>query len=485
LVSRAAVGVDAAGRRAAQKVGMMPMPLVARLALPPVLVAATMLAVMPGGGGASPRSTGAGSGSGDLDPSFGRAGIATRDVFGHDDSADAVTITRSGEIVVAGTAAHDSLDAINPNTDFFVVRYRDDGSLDTSFGSGGVVTVDLAGQDDWLTDVVEQPDGKLLLVGTTEASGPFVESAGIVRLLPDGTRDRSFGRNGVLVIPNRAFVSPDCVFPEAATVMKDGRIVVVGTGGCGGEDGGFLNVFAFRLRPDGTLDRSFADHGTWSASEAATDLTARAACEGTGVAVRRDGGILIGGVTGDEEFCFGTGMLLMRLRSDGSTDTRFADHGRLRVRFRGGGTTGAIALGLDARGRTVLAGYAGHRFALVRVLPNGRLDRSFSGDGRVTRRASARAHDYATGVAVTRGGQITISGPDYLGGGHARFVLLRFRPNGSPDRSFSGDGIAVVSFGSRHELANDLALDHQGRTVAVGSASLPATGNDLAVTRVR
>jgi uncharacterized delta-60 repeat protein len=459
-------------------------PLVARLALVSVFIAAAVLTVMPGGGGARPRSTSVRSGSGDLDPSFGQNGITTRDIFGHDDSAEAVTITRSGEVVVAGTAAHNSLDAINSNTDFFVVRYRGDGSPDPSFGPGGLVTVDFAGNDDELADVVQQPDGKLLLIGSAADPGEAETStAGIVRLMPDGARDRSFGRNGVLLMSRGAFFSrkvfdgsPDCLFPEAATVLNDGRIFVVGTGGCGGENGGLVNMIAFRLRPDGALDRSFAHRGTWSSARG---------CDASGVAVRRDGRILVGGTTGDHEFCEGSGMLLMRLNSDGSTDNSFANHGRLRVRFRGGGEKSVRALHLATRGRVVLAGFAGHRFALVRVLPNGRLDRSFSGDGRLARRTRARADDTATGVAVTRGDQITISVWDSVGRGPDRFVVLRFHPDGRPERSFGGDGMAVVSFGSNHDFANDVALDAQGRTVAVGSTSSAVTGDDLAVTRLR
>ena len=94
----------------------------------------------------------------------------TRDIFGHADNALAVTIGRGGTVLVGGTAG---LSDLGVKAREVVLRFRDDGSLDPGFGQGGLVRTAL-GQ---LSDILELPDGKLLVVG--DAKG----SAAVARLL--------------------------------------------------------------------------------------------------------------------------------------------------------------------------------------------------------------------------------------------------------------------------------------------------------------
>jgi len=398
--------------------------------------------------------------SGDLDPSFSEDGIILRDFFGFDDGAVAVTTSRGGTVLVGGSAGRD---AYGDKTDEVVLRHRDDGSLDPGFGRAGVVRSPLGA----LADIVELSDAKLLLVGSAKGS------AAVARLLPDGTLDPTWGRNGLSVISRRALGGDDCISATTAAVMKDRRIVVGGRVGCGGENGHPAGVFAARLRPNGALDQRFARHGAW---------VSHSSCDLIGVAVQRTGKLLVGGSTGSSDYCTYGSMLLTSLRPNGAPDTSFATKGRLRVRFPGARHSEATALQVDRRGRPVLVGTAGNRFAVARVLPDGRPDRSFSGDGRV--RSRGRGEDYATGVAIEANGRMTISGADGRGD-NARFVVLRFQANGSPDRSFGAKGIRTISFGSDVERAGDVALDAQGRAVVVGFARSKQTDGDFAIARLR
>jgi uncharacterized delta-60 repeat protein len=209
-----------------------------------------------------------------------------------------------------------------------------------------------------------------------------------------------------------------------------------------------------------------------------------------GVAVQRTGKILVGGSTGregNEEDCAFGSMLLTRLQRNGTPDPTFATNGRLRVRFPGARHSKAAAFQVDERARLLLAGTAGGRFAVARVLPNGRLDRSFSGDGPV--RSRGRGDASATGVAVSPDGQITISGQDlvFADSGDdldSRFDVLRFQANGRPIRSFGPHGVKTISFGFKFERASDVATDAAGRTVVVGFTQTNRTDNDFAIARL-
>jgi uncharacterized delta-60 repeat protein len=148
-----------------------------------------------------------------------------------------------------------------------LAAYREDGSVESSFGSGGMVEIKGFGAGPRIgsVDIVEQPDGKLLLIGSTP------RSAAVVRLLPDGARDPSFGRDGLTVIPPRALAdTPECVMATTGAVTAEGRIAVAGMLGCGGEGGQDAGSFVARLRPNGQLDRTFARRGVGSRTPAAT-----------------------------------------------------------------------------------------------------------------------------------------------------------------------------------------------------------------------
>jgi uncharacterized delta-60 repeat protein len=324
-------------------------------------------------------------------------------------------------------------------------------------------------------DIVEQRDGRLVLAGSTGSS------AAVLRLLPDGARDPSFGRNGLSVIPRRAFKPTDgCIGATTVDLARDGRIVVGGGFGCGGEDGHGMATFVARVRRDGRLDRRFGVR------------VSHAGCLLSDIAVRRDGGIVSAGSTGSSDYCTFGAMLLTRLRPNGTPDSSFGPRGRRRIRFPHTHESGANALSVDRRGRITAVGWAGNRVALARVTPSGTLDRTFSGDGRATLHTRPRARNSGTDLAAGRNRRLTVTALDRLGNRNVRFVVARFLPNGRPDPAFGTAGMQVVSFGSDWERAERVAIDRRGRAVVAGEAfpapgdgSAEGNGNDFAVARLR
>jgi len=189
---------------------------------------------------------------GRLDAAFGAGGMVTTD-FGGSDVATAVIRQPDGTLVVAGSS---TLSPLRPIQMPFVARYWPDGSLDASFGIGGKVSSFFSpGQNNngsVAAALVLQPDGKVVVAGSTGAPNPFAPTLSVARLKPDGTLDASFGAGGVVTTPIGSSSGA-----TAVVLQPGGKLVVAGfTPGFGAAD-----LLLVRYLPDGRLDASFGTGG--------------------------------------------------------------------------------------------------------------------------------------------------------------------------------------------------------------------------------
>ncbi len=133
--------------------------------------------------------------NGTLDTSFGSGGIVTTSFPGQGSYAFAVALQPDGKIIAAGTDFVDFSSDDSSNTDFGLERYNSDGSPDTTFGNGGQVTTDFDGFNDDAFSILVQPDGKLVAVGSAKNPTTYYDFAA-VRYLANGTIDTTFGVAG-------------------------------------------------------------------------------------------------------------------------------------------------------------------------------------------------------------------------------------------------------------------------------------------------
>src|SRR5205823_4094804 len=159
------------------------------------------------------------------------------------DDANALAIQPDGKIVLAGSS--DS----GPNSDFALVRYNTNGTLDTSFGNMGKVITAVSSQNDGAAAVRLQTDGKIVAVGYTVVSASDADFA-VVRYNTNGARDLSFGNLGI-VTTDMAGGTVDEAF--AAVIQPDGKIIAAGFV----ESGGNYFVGLARYTTNGALDSSF------------------------------------------------------------------------------------------------------------------------------------------------------------------------------------------------------------------------------------
>jgi uncharacterized delta-60 repeat protein len=153
---------------------------------------------------------------GELDSSFGDQGSTITD-FGSDDFANGIALTADGQILVAGHTLGNGA-----NLDFALARYRADGALDESFGTGGIVKTDIGGDDDFAENLTVQPDGRIVVVGR-DTSSTILDMA-VVRYRSDGTLDTGFGAGGIIT----ADFHGKGEFGQDVALQPDGKIVAAG-----------------------------------------------------------------------------------------------------------------------------------------------------------------------------------------------------------------------------------------------------------------
>ncbi|MBC7774582.1 MAG: T9SS type A sorting domain-containing protein [Phycisphaerae bacterium] len=184
------------------------------------------------------------------DSSFSVDGKVITPIGENLDDAYAIVLQPDGKIVAAGRSF------ISPKLHFALARYNSDGSLDTSFGTGGKLTTNIDSSGGWATSLAIQPDGKLVAFGYVE-SGQDDEFA-IARYLSDGTLDDSFGNDGAFLVPNTAE-------GHAVLLQPDGKIVVAGSK-YNGLPGTIFDFALVRFNSNGAFDNSFGINGIVSTS---------------------------------------------------------------------------------------------------------------------------------------------------------------------------------------------------------------------------
>ena len=237
---------------------------------------------------------------------FGVGGVVTTAAPGTPAVED-LGVLPEGRIVALGSAA---VGVDVQNTGFLVVRYLPDGSLDPSFGEDGRVTVDFRGALDHAQALLVQEDGSLLVAGTSnDPSGAQESVVVLARLLEDGTLDASFGEGG------RAFadLGPGYDALGGLAEQPDGALVV----SADTDPYAAAPLAVARFTADGGLDESFGDDGVTT-----TDLPGPS--RASDVTVDVDGRILVSATTGEEP---DVGWVVAAYTPDGALDPSFGDSG--------------------------------------------------------------------------------------------------------------------------------------------------------------
>lgn len=285
---------------------------------------------------------------GSLDPSFGTGGKVTTAIGPgtRTDRAFEVALVAGGKIVVAGFA---DMGPGAGRRNFMLARYNPDGSLDATFGSGGIVITPVAPGDnnDLITTngLTIDTAGRLVVVGQANlGAGAGGVNAAVARYNANGTLDPSFDGDGVLTTA----LAPGDNFDSFVDVALDvqGRIIAGG----GADSGGFIFDLALaRFQADGSLDPSFGSGGKVTTNVGDDDLEE--------LVVLPSGKIVVGGSAAPTEILVDSDFLVARYNANGSLDGAFGSGGIVTVNTAAGaGSDEIYGAALQTDSKLVVSG---------------------------------------------------------------------------------------------------------------------------------
>jgi uncharacterized delta-60 repeat protein len=384
--------------------------------------------------------------AGDLDPSFGQGGIIFPSGFSTpvESMAGAVAFAPGGKLVVAGNA--DSGAAVA------VARYNPDGSLDPTFDADGTTTAAIRFGTD-VTAAVVQPDGKVVVAGTT-GNGQEVLFA---RFNADGSPDATFDGDGVAttVIADVSTVVRDL------EVLPDGRLLATG---------GNRRYWLARLNADGSFDDTFGIGGVSVVN--VTPGTPDVEDNAHALVVQGDGKVVVAGAAAPTR-AVGHGALV-RWNLDATRDAGF---GTVTATAAGivhttlpQGYHGLYALLLLPDGKIAAAGSGSGGFVLMHFNADGSPDATFGAGGTVfTPFASDPGPVSAEFMAD---GRIVVAGADPAASNS--ILVMRFAADGLPDATFGIAGTTTITRAGLPARVADLKVAPDG-TVAIATR----TGDSL------
>ena len=288
------------------------------------------------------------------------------------------------------------------------------GDLDTSFGAGGKQTLNFGGTDR-ATKVVTTPDGRIVVVGSTDATGGG--DFAVARFTSGGAPDTSFNATG-----RESLGSAANDIGGGVVVLPNEQIVV------SGQANATQDFVTWRLNADGSLDTSFAG----GAGGSVVDFGGN---DAVNAMIRQPDGKLV--LVGSTSASGGGDFAIVRLNADGSLDSTFAGGGKETIDF--GGADAALAVALAPDGKIVVAGQGGPSSDMVatRLNTDGSIDTTFATAGKAN--VDFGGTDVANGVVVQPDGKIVMDG----GAGAVGAGRLRRSPGSPPTARWTRRSVAM------------------------------------------
>lgn len=316
-----------------------------------------------------------------------------------------IAVQADGKIVIAGQTDN------FPNYLLLIARYNSDGSPDSSFGNNGYV-LSAVGSSATAAELAIQPDGKILVAGTTfQSSNDML----LMRFQSDGSIDSSFGQNGKALLD----INNNPQEGIAMALQPDGKIVVAGS--TASMQTAFDAVCA-RYLPNGLPDLNFGTNGVYISTQNTTDDDAA-----YGIALQPDGKIVLAGYT-YTNFTYSDN-LIIRLDSAGIPDNTFNGNGYV-VHNGNSNDHAATNVLIQPDGKIVITG---HRYntnkdlMLARFNATGTIDTTFGNAGNVYTDI-AQDLDQSTASVIQSDGKILLTGY-YFDSGIENMVVTRYLPN--------------------------------------------------------
>lgn len=359
-------------------------------------------------------------------------------------------------LVLAG-CGRVGFDAEGPRADATIAGSDPSGELDPGFGAGGYTIVGSGPGEGHAYDVVARPSGGYFTFGHDEASGTV--AANLIGWTSSGQIDTTFG--------SQRYLDTQSSYGYSIARLPDGRLLLGGDGFSGPTQD---DMVFFEVLPDGTLDPTYgADDSGFQilnlSSMGSNDTALKILATTTGA--------IACGIS--ERQATDTHAAVIHLNSDGPIDRVFGPNGFDDVDTGEDVCTDAA---IDGAGRLVTVGIGGQSLAVTRytMMPDAR-DTTFANGGRFLRSATDTSE--GLGVALDVDGDIIAVGRQA-----DQALVMRFAPDGTPRTTFGTSGSVLTGGnGSKDEL-HRVAIQPNGKIVAVGTHRIPGGDTDGLVVRL-
>ncbi len=378
--------------------------------------------------------------NGNLDTTFGTNGYVSTNISG-DDSAMCMLLQPDGKIIVAGGTN-------NGNAN--IVRYLNNGNLDTSFSADGKVITSFTGYSDVITGIIYTTDNKIIVSGYSyEASSNDII---IGKYNDDGSLDTSFDTDGIIVLNYEA---ESYVYHNSGSIhlLPNNKFVVLGSRTIVDNDEfNATQLIALRYHTDGTPDLIFGDNGL-----ATSDLLPDASnWDGFGY-IQDDGKIVHTGALFNSNGIVNS--FLVRWNENGSLDNSFGLNGIALFDIADGCSEGLYSPFQLANGKIIAAGNYGEAYLLecetanngdlmlVRINENGSIDNSFGNNGVVVNNIAGNGDEpfqlnIINGKPTICGHTVAMNSTtaSYIAG-----LVAQFNADGTLNTNFGTGGKTIVS----------------------------------------
>lgn len=381
-----------------------------------------------------------------LDPTFGDGGLVQTHYGQYVDSkVHDLLLMPDGRFVVCGTTFVNTYD-------FMMIRYMPDGTLDPSFGDNGKAFVDFDGINNYGIGYCLQQDGKIVATGYSETPG--YTSMSLARFNADGSKDESFGSNGIINIFAGMYES----YGHDVLMQPDGKIVAAGEANYGTQG---IDLYLVRYNNDGTPDVTFGENGV---VENVNDLSS---VDNPVLTLQEDGKILacgMGAAASIQHYC------VMRFLESGALDNTFSDDG-IQLTFVSGDYNWPGNIIVQPDGKILSAGYSGpwqsEHFSMVRWDTNGNLDPNFASNG-VFIHSINPGLDLFEDVILQPDGKILACGYTIVTNQGYDFVVMRLNANGTIETDFGFYGVLNQQFSYLESRAAAMAIQQDGKLLVAG-----------------
>ena len=375
-----------------------------------------------------------------------------------------------GKSILIGSISP-ALSVIGKNTSVLgssIIRVMPDGTPDTSFGIRGKVYVTGNFFNFWPARGVVQSDGKIIIAARASRydAAAVLDRLLLFRLNPNGTLDNSFGTQGVFFIPQIALtpVSPGPIMGLA--LQADGKIILGDITAENTGSGTRNSPAVFRIKPNGVLDSSFAVNGRFLNRFGYNDYQIRS------LLVQPDGKVLVGGNTISALPVIAS-WLMFRLHSNGQVDSSFAVNGIFARAVPGSRIAAVSAISMAESDRIMVAAFHDNTTTqgfmdVFKLKLNGTFDSTFAQNAVILQRSFLSGHFFENlKMDLDTAMNPTILGYSTFSVSNTGHMILRLTKNGIPVTEFNGNGIETYTNSQSNQGLADYSYGSSDRLVGV------------------